>query len=52
MNKGKLSTSTNVGRYKPKIYKRRTVQTSDQDKRWTSTNVGLGQTRTVHTSDQ
>ena len=44
-------TSTNVGQYKPKTYKlrtvqmldqykRRTVQTSDQYKRQTSTNVG------------
>ena len=47
---------TNVGRYKPKNYKRRTVQTSDQYKRqtgtnwykpWTSTNI-----RPVQTSDQ
>ena len=40
-------TSTNVGRYKNKTYKRRTVQTSDQYKRQTSTNV-----RPVQTSDQ
>ena len=33
-------TSTNVGRYKHKTYKRRTVQTSDQYKRQTSTNIG------------
>ena len=35
---------TNVGRYKPKTYKRRKVQTSDQYKRQTGTNVGLVQT--------
>ena len=35
---------TNVGRYKHETYKRRTVQTSDQYKRQTSTNVGLVQT--------
>ena len=35
---------TNVGRYKPKTYKRRTAQTSDQYKRQTGTNVGLVQT--------
>ena len=35
---------TNVGRYKPKTYKRRTVQTSDQYKHQTGTNVGLVQT--------
>ena len=35
---------TNVGRYKPKTYKRRTVQMSDQEKRPTGTNVGLVQT--------
>ena len=38
---------TNVGWYKHKTYKRRTVQTSDQYKRRTSTNVRL-----VQTSDQ
>ena len=55
---------TNVGRYKHKTYKRRTVQTSDQYKRQTSTNIGPVQTsdwykrgtstnvRPVQTSDQ
>ena len=40
----KCRTGTNVGRYKPKTYKRRTVQMSDQEKRRTGTNVGLVQT--------
>jgi len=35
-----IGTSTNVGRYKHNTYKRRTVQTSDQYKRRTSTNIG------------
>ena len=34
---------TNVGWYKPKTYKRQTVQMLNQDKRWTSSNVRLGQ---------
>ena len=47
MNKGKLSTSIQTS----------DPQTSDGTnpktyKRWTSTNVGLGQTRTVQTLDQ
>ena len=40
----KAENFTNVGRYKPKTYKRRTGETSDQDKRRTSTNVRLVQT--------
>ena len=39
-------TSTNVGRYKPKTYKRRIVQASDQYKRRTGTNVRQHQCRT------
>ena len=37
----------NIGRYKPKTYKRRAVQTSDKYKRRTITNIG-----SVQTSDQ
>ena len=37
----------NIGRYKPKTYKRRAVQTSDKYKRRTITNIGL-----LQTSDQ
>ena len=40
---------TNVGRQKPKTYKRWTVQTSDQYKRRTSTNVGPVQTSDWYT---
>ena len=43
-----IGTSTNVGRYKHKTYKRRTVQTSDQYKHRTSTNVRLVQTWDGH----
>ena len=39
-------TSTNVGRYKPKTYKRRTGKTSDQDKRRNGTNAGQYKRRT------
>ena len=51
-------TSRNVGWYKPKIYKRRTVQTSDQYNRRTCTTFGLVQMSDstnvipVHTPDQ